>query len=127
MSNYSMTSLQKVSIVIPVFCAEQSIESLVNDLISEIVPLYDLEIVLVNDGSLDNSEQVCIQLFEQFPKIVKFFSLSKNVGEHNAVMAGLNQTAGEYVVIMDDDFQNPIQELEGVNSAEVSDFRRAFG
>ncbi|MGE5310794.1 MAG: glycosyltransferase, partial [Nitrospirota bacterium] len=35
----------------------------------------------------------------------------KNVGEHNAVMAGLNQCSGDFVVIMDDDFQNPISEV----------------
>jgi undecaprenyl-phosphate 4-deoxy-4-formamido-L-arabinose transferase len=42
---------------------------------------------------------------------VKFYSLSKNVGEHNAVMAGLNYTTGDFIVIMDDDFQNPISEV----------------
>jgi len=42
---------------------------------------------------------------------VRFFSLARNVGEHNAVMAGLNQVRGDWAVIMDDDFQNPVSEV----------------
>ena len=55
--------------------------------------------------------QVCKGLLEEFPGIVTYGCLSRNFGEHNAVMAGLNQTRGEYVVIMDDDFQNPPEEV----------------
>lgn len=97
----------KVSIVIPVYNGAQSIGRLVDELIRVLSPLYELEIVLVNDNSPDNSETVCVSLFEQHPDTVRFFSLAKNVGEHNAVMAGLNQARGDYMVIMDDDFQNP--------------------
>jgi glycosyltransferase involved in cell wall biosynthesis len=100
-----------VSIVIPVYNAEETIPNLVEDLITELSIEYDLEIVLVNDRSQDSSEKVCIVLFTKYPSIIKFFSLAKNVGEHNAVMAGLNNITGDYVVIMDDDFQNPIQEV----------------
>lgn len=101
----------KASIVIPVYNGEQSIGQLVEKLIETLAGLYNLEIVLVNDNSPDNSEAVCEDLFKKYPDIVRFFSLAKNVGEHNAVMAGLNQTTGDYMVIMDDDFQNPISEV----------------
>jgi glycosyltransferase involved in cell wall biosynthesis len=101
----------KVSIVIPVYNGEQSIGRLTDELVSVLKELYDLEIVLVNDNSPDNSENVCEGLFKKYPGIVCFFSLAKNVGEHNAVMAGLNQATGDYMVIMDDDFQNPITEV----------------
>ena len=101
----------KVSIVIPVFNGEYSIGRLVNELIAALGDLYNLEIVLVNDNSPDNSEAICISLYHEHPDIVRFFSLARNVGEHNAVMAGLNQASGDYMVIMDDDFQNPISEV----------------
>jgi glycosyltransferase involved in cell wall biosynthesis len=101
----------KVSVVIPVYNGEQSIGSLVEKLIEVLTGLYKLEIVLVNDNSPDHSEAVCEGLFQAYPEIVRFFSLAKNVGEHNAVMAGLNQSSGDYMVIMDDDFQNPISEV----------------
>ena len=101
----------KISIIIPVYNGAQSIGRLVDELTGTLTPLYELEIILVNDNSPDDSEAVCISLFEKFPEIVRFFSLAKNVGEHNAVMAGLNQSRGDYMVIMDDDFQNPTSEV----------------
>ena len=101
-----------VSIVIPVYNAEETIADLVEELIASLGKEYDLEIVLVNDCSKDTSEQVCIALFQKYPAIIRFFSLAKNVGEHNAVMAGLNNISKDYAVIMDDDFQNPIQEVK---------------
>jgi glycosyltransferase involved in cell wall biosynthesis len=112
----------KVSIVIPVYNGEQSIGRLTDELVSVLKELYNLEIVLVNDNSPDNSETVCEGLFKKYPDIVCFFSLAKNVGEHNAVMAGLNQATGDYMVIMDDDFQNPITEVAKlVNYAAQND------
>ena len=101
-----------ISIVIPVYNSEFSIGILVDKLVLELRHKYNLEIVLINDNSQDNSEKVCISLYEKYNKVVCFYSLSKNVGEHNAVMAGLNNASGEYVVIMDDDFQNPISEVD---------------
>lgn len=100
-----------ISIVIPVYNGAQSIERLVDELITELVHQFRIEIVLVNDCSPDQSEQACIRLFEKYPDMVSFYSLAINVGEHNAVMAGINQTTGDFAVIMDDDFQNPISEV----------------
>ena len=53
---------------------------------------------------------------------VRFVSLSKNYGEHNAVMAGLNHAAGDCVVVMDDDFQNPPEEVGRL----VEEVRRGY-
>jgi len=100
-----------LSIVIPVYRGQDSIASLVEQLITALNGRYHLEIVLVNDNSPDQSEVICRELFQRYPDIVRFYSLAKNVGEHNAVMAGLNQTRGDFMVIMDDDFQNPISEV----------------
>ena len=51
------------------------------------------------------------QVLRNVKVLCVFYSLGKNVGEHNAVMAGLNNVSGEWAIIMDDDFQNPISEL----------------
>jgi polyisoprenyl-phosphate glycosyltransferase len=71
---------------------------------------YRLQIVLVVDGSPDNSAAVCRRLALEVPGVA-CLSLSRNFGEHNAVMAGLNHATGQYAVIMDDDFQNPPDEV----------------
>jgi len=100
-----------VSIVIPVYRGENSIARLTDELVNTLTPIYCLEIILVNDNSPDNSEKVCEEIFNKYGDIVRFYSLAKNVGEHNAVMAGLNESTGDFMVIMDDDFQNPISEV----------------
>jgi glycosyltransferase involved in cell wall biosynthesis len=105
-----MSTKPKISIVIPVYQGENSIENLVDQLIDSLKERVDLEIMLVNDDSPDDSEAICIGLHHKYPQIVKFISLAKNVGEHNAVMAGLNYCTGEGAIIMDDDFQNPVSE-----------------
>ena len=100
-----------ISIVIPVFNSENTIAELVTKLVDRLDKQYIFEIILVNDCSSDNSENICIQLYHKYPKTLKLFSLAINVGEHNAVMAGLNNANGDWVIIMDDDFQNPVDEV----------------
>jgi undecaprenyl-phosphate 4-deoxy-4-formamido-L-arabinose transferase len=98
-----------LSILIPVFNGATTIGGLTDALV-ESNPGYSLQVVLVNDGSADASRAVCRSLAGRYPGIVTFVDLARNVGEHNAVMAGLSRTAGDYCVIMDDDFQNPAVE-----------------
>lgn len=98
-----------LSVVIPVYHGAVTITQLV-ETVQEQLKAYAFEIILINDGSKDNSEQVCIGLSEKY-KNVSFLSLRKNFGEFNAVMCGLNYTKGEYTVIIDDDFQNPPSEI----------------
>ena len=100
----------RLSIVIPVFRAERTIRPLVCTIADCLAGVCDFEIVLVNDGSPDDSAAVCRELADTHG-CVKFLNLSRNFGEHNAVMAGLNHCDGDYVVIMDDDFQNPPREI----------------
>lgn len=102
---------KNVSILIPVYNGENTIKPLVEKLLSLLVSEGLKQIVLVNDGSKDNSHSVCQSLQKENPHIITYINLSKNFGEHNAVMAGLNYTGGDYVVIMDDDFQNPPEEV----------------
>lgn len=69
-----------------------------------------IEIVLVNDGSADDSARICAGLVATASVPVVFVDLMRNFGEHNAVMAGLHRSAGRWVITMDDDRQNPPEE-----------------
>ncbi|MEO6597187.1 MAG: glycosyltransferase family 2 protein [Planctomycetota bacterium] len=103
--------IRKLSVVIPVYRGASTIGALVQRLEAELQADRELEIVLVNDGSPDNSGAVCRELAQTRPH-VRFVNLSRNFGEHNAVMAGLNHCSGDVAVIMDDDFQNPPAEVQ---------------
>jgi glycosyltransferase involved in cell wall biosynthesis len=100
----------KLSIVIPVYNSQQTIGRLVDELIENLKD-YNFEIILVNDYSKDNSHEICVQKCEKYPGIIRYMRLSRNFGEHNAVMAGLNHVVGDYAIIMDDDFQNPPEDV----------------
>lgn len=107
-----MAQLRKVSIVIPVYNAANTISSLVDSIDKELSHHYNLELIIVNDGSPnDNSAEVCADIALKRSWVV-FVNLAKNFGEHHAVMAGLNQCQGDCAVIMDDDFQNPPGEVK---------------
>ena len=101
----------RLSIVIPVYNSEATIGKLCEQLLAELQPSYRLQLILVDDNSSDRSATVCQQLHERHPEAVDCLVLSRNFGEHNAVMAGLNCADGDYCVIMDDDFQNPPSEV----------------
>lgn len=70
-----------------------------------IVPAGSFEVILVNDNSPDNSWKLLVKLANDYSWL-KVLNLRKNVGQHNALMAGLKFSSGERVVLMDDDLQH---------------------
>ena len=99
----------KLSICIPVYNGADTIGKLVEKL-QETFKIYEVEIVMANDGSRDNSSEVCQKLVENYSNC-RFIDLRRNNGEHNAVMCTLNYCPGDYAVIIDDDLQNPPEEI----------------
>ncbi len=98
-----------LSIVIPVYRSAQILPKLVEAIAAEMREENlsdDFELILVNDCSPDNSWQVIRKLAES-NAFIKGITLRRNVGQHNAIMAGLHHVNGEYVVLMDDDLQHP--------------------
>jgi len=105
-----MATDPELSLVIPVYNGSRTIGPLVEQT-AKIFGSTSFEIVLVNDGSEDDSERVCVKLAEKFPQNVTFVHLSRNFGEHSAVLAGFTQARGRYVAVLDDDGQNPPEEV----------------
>lgn len=68
------------------------------------------EVVLVNDGSADNTRAVCHELVKTCKTPVTYIEHARNFGEHNAVMTGWRHASGTFVVNLDDDGQNPPEE-----------------
>jgi glycosyltransferase involved in cell wall biosynthesis len=100
-----------LSIVIPVYNGASSIPELIGAL-AELPIAGGHEIILVNDGSPDNSLEVCKGLIDKARVPMTLVDLARNYGEHNAVMAGLRHSRGAHVITMDDDLQNPPEEVQ---------------
>jgi glycosyltransferase involved in cell wall biosynthesis len=105
-----MTENVTLSIVIPVYNSADTIGLVVNELVKLDVP-DGLEIVLVDDGSQDDSLSICQELVKNASLPITLVEHARNYGEHNAVLTGLRHTCGDYVITMDDDMQNPPSEV----------------
>lgn len=99
-----------LSIVVPVYNGAATVGALV-DALSALRPEGGIEIVLVNDGSPDNSGEVCRAIAATATVPLTYVEHARNFGEHNAVMTGLRHARGDYVITMDDDLQNPPEEV----------------
>lgn len=101
-----------LSIVVPVYNSATTLSLLLERLVHAIDPLTrDYEIVLVDDGSRDESWAVLQSLRARYGDHMVAIQLMHNYGQHNALMCGLGVARGEYVVTMDDDLQNPPEEI----------------
>ena len=116
-----------LSVVIPVYRGAGTIGRLVAAL-SRLQPEGGLEIVLVNDGSPDNSDEVCRALVREAAVPITYVEHARNYGEHNAVMTGLRHARGAFIVTMDDDLQNPPEEvLRLYDHARLHDWDVVYG
>lgn len=101
-----------LSIVSPVYKAEKIIPLLVERIENAVSKITDdYEIILVEDGSPDDCWSVIGSIAKNNPKI-KGIKLSRNFGQHPAIMAGLSQAEGEWIVVMDCDLQDQPEEIE---------------
>lgn len=99
-----------ISIIVPCYNEEQSLPYFIEEYnkLKTNKQFYnvDLELVLVNDGSKDNTLQVIKQLAQQDSSI-KYVSFSRNFGKEAAIYAGLEHAKGDMVTLMDADLQDP--------------------
>jgi undecaprenyl-phosphate 4-deoxy-4-formamido-L-arabinose transferase len=103
--------MRSLSVVVPVYNSEQSLEALVEQLHEHLPGLAStFEILLVNDGSADGSWAVIERLAARFPA-VRGLNLMRNYGQHNALLAGIRAVKNEIIVTLDDDLQHPPAEV----------------
>jgi len=100
----------RVSIVIPVYYNEENLKPLYQDIYEKFIKKidYEYEIVMVNDGSKDNSYSVMKELAEKDSNI-RIISLSRNFGAHAAILCGISNCTGDCAVIKAADLQEPTE------------------
>ena len=100
-----------VSVVVPVYNSEQSLPLLIERLEPVLDPYSrEVEVILVNDGSRDRSWSV-IQRLTSAKEWIRGINLMRNSGQHNALLCGIRAARFETVVTIDDDLQNPPEEI----------------
>ena len=106
-----MNSKIALSIVVPIYNEEESLPFLVNQLLEVLQHMEEtFELVLVNDGSSDNSAEVIRKLSVEIPELVGVL-LRKNYGQTAAMAAGFDMASGEIVVTLDGDLQNDPKDI----------------
>lgn len=96
-----------ISIVVPVYNSSQFIHLLIQEIEKErIKNNWELELILVEDGSKDNSFETIKDLSKNY-NYIKIIKLARNFGHQIAVKTGLAHTKGDYIAVMDDDMQDP--------------------
>ncbi len=107
-----MSEPETLSIVIPVFNEQDVLEEMLARTLAVADTLPEkVEIILVDDGSVDRSMGIISEAAEQHPDRIVGVILNRNYGQHAAVMAGFARSRGEWVVTLDADLQNPPEEI----------------
>ena len=116
-----------VSIVVPVYNGAATLPELVTRVRSTLTPLVaDFELILVNDGSKDQSWSVIESLAGEDPAVLGL-NLMHNYGQHNALLAGIMRASHRIIVTMDDDLQHPPEELPNLLEAIRQGHDVAYG
>ena len=110
--------MKKVSFVIPCYRSEKTLEGVIKEIKETMTKLnqYMYEVILVNDSSPDNTWKTIEKLGGENENIIGI-NFSKNFGQHAALMAGMRETTGDYVVCLDDDGQTPADEVDKLLAA----------
>jgi len=123
-----IASATKYSIVVPVYKSA----SVVGRTIDRIVAFaeqqrLDYELVLVNDSPPDDAWEVIARKARENPRLTAL-CLMRNYGQHTAVLCGLRNSTGDYVVTLDDDLQNPPEEIRRlIETAEAGSYDLVIG
>ena len=115
------------SIVVPLYRSKLTISALLKrlsiqmDLIGE-----EYEIIMVDDGSNDNSYPSLVAMVKKYQR-VQLIQLARNFGQHNALMCGFAHSNGDFIITIDDDLQNPPEEIIKLITTAKEGFDVVYG
>ena len=97
-----------ISLVVPCYNESEALRPFMQELTRVLATMngVDAEVILVDDGSRDNTLELMQELAREYP-IVRWLSFSRNFGKEAAILAGLSTAKGDYAAVMDADLQDP--------------------
>ncbi len=107
--------MKKISIVVSVYNEEKVIKYFYAELISVLNKMqnYKFELLFINDGSIDKSKTILEELSSQNSN-VKVINFSKNFGHEAAMIAGIDESSGKFIICMDADLQHPPKAIKDI-------------
>ena len=115
------------SVVIPVYNGALTIKQLSEELM-DALSQYSFEIIFVYDCGPDDSWTVINQLSQAYPDYIHGIHLSRNFGQHNAIICGIEQASGDFIITMDEDLQhNPKDIAKLIEKQKEGDFDVVYG
>lgn len=121
-----MSRRNTVSVVIPVYGSRAILPTLVQRLEPVVTSFERYEVVFVNDDSPDGAWDTLEQLGGRY-SWVKLINLSRNAGQHNALLCGIRHARFEIIVTMDDDLQHPPEEIPTLIDALTDEYDVVYG
>ncbi len=116
-----------VSVVIPVYNSQDSVGEVVTQLAQILPTIADAyEVILVEDGSQDNSWQVLEALAQRYA-FVRAFQFMRNYGQHNALLCAIRAVRYEIIITMDDDLQHPAERIPDMLAALTKQYDVVYG
>ena len=122
----------KISVIIPVYNVEKYLEETIESVVNQTIGFDNIQMILVNDGSPDNSEEICLKYKEKYPDNVVYVK-QENAGVSSARNNGLKHATGKYVNFFDSDdiwdknaYEKAIKFLDSNLSVDLVAFRLKF-
>lgn len=116
----------RLSCVVPAYNEQANLAGFVQALAAAVQLLTpDFEIIVVNDGSRDRTHEVALQLLQQLP--VRYLALSRNYGKEAALTAGIDHARGNVVLLIDADFQHPLELLPQMRDLWQQGYDMVYG
>lgn len=125
----------RLSCVVPAYNEEGNLEKFLRALAQTVraftPSVADFEIIVVNDGSRDSTHDIAMRLLEESSAACKlplrYLALSRNFGKEAALSAGIDHARGNAVVLMDADFQHPLEMLADMHTLWQSGYEMVYG
>ena len=116
------------SIIIPVYNGEQTVDNLYTRIKQFFTDKYNYEVIFVYDCGKDNSWEVLLKIKMQNPQNVKLIRLSRNYGQHNALICGFEYAKGDFIVTMDEDLQHAPEDIQKlIDKQKEMDYDVVYG
>lgn len=116
----------RLSCVVPAYNEQANLEAFLQALVPVLQTLTpDFEIIVVNDGSRDGTHDVAMRLVSEMP--LRYLALSRNYGKEAALSAGIDHARGNAVLLIDADFQHPLELLPEMHALWQAGYEMVYG